>query len=169
MLMESTLRRGELIEAIDVALEAIVRYPDRLEYAIALVTIWSDARPLPRAVGERILATVGTSSPLDLALRVVDLVGINSATATSLAAAAINQRRPDVLEDVVVALLAIEPPPTEVMLNIRRRISDISPILAERLGSRLLEAAPTNPRVAVISVDSTGSDEERVEALRGAL
>ena len=169
MLMESTLRRGELIEAIDVVLEAIVRYPDRLEYAIALVTIWSDARPLPRAVGERILATVGTSSPLDLALRVVDLVGINSATATSLAAAAINQRRPDVLEDVVVALLAIEPPPTEVMLNIRRRISDISPILAERLGSRLLEAAPTNPRVAVISVDSTGSDEERVEALRGAL
>lgn len=169
MLMDSGLRRGEPIEAIDVALEAIARYPDRLELAIALVTIWSDARPLPREVEQRILAGVGASSPLDLVLRVIDLVGINSATATSLAAAAIEQRRPDVLEDLVVALLAIEPPPTEVMLNIRRRISDMSPILAERLASRLLETAPTDPRVAALSVDSTGSDDERVQALRGVL
>lgn len=167
--MESSIRRGESVKAIEVALESIVRHPGRLEIAIALVTIWSDSGPLPPDLVERIVQTTGASNALELAERVVELAGINPATAVPLAAAAIDQSRPDIVEDVVVAVLAMDPPPIEPMLNLRRRVSNLSPILAERLSSRLRETAPTDPRVIAISIAATGSEQERVQSLRTAL
>lgn len=169
ILMDSRLRRGEMIKAIDVALESIVRHPGRLELAIALATTWSDASPLPPEVEGRIVQTTGASNALDLAERIVEETGINPATAVPLTAAAIDRRRPDIVEDVVVAVLTMDPPPIEVMLNLWRRLSNMSPVLAERLSSRMLEAAPADPRVIAISIAASGSEEERVQALRDAL
>ncbi len=169
VLMEGKAQLGNMPEAIDHVLESIVRYPGRLEFALALVIMWCDGRPLPADLEERIVETTGDSDPLKLAERIVEAGGINAATAIPLAAAAIDQRRPDILDDVVVAMLAADPPQTTVMLNLRRRIEPLSPVLAERLLARLREASPEDPRVIAISVGTSGSDEERLRSLRDAL
>ncbi|MGA1224837.1 MAG: tetratricopeptide repeat protein [Phycisphaerales bacterium] len=166
---EAFARLGESEAAIEAAIALAKRHPTRVEPLLVLVTIWSDANLVSTDTLDRIRRTTGASRSLDLADRIVDAVGMTPPVAYAYISACIASGRAERVEDAVVALMAADPPPVELMLQVHDRILGLAPSLAGLLLDRLRAVAPLDPRVIVYSVEGVLSEEDSIARLRGSL
>lgn len=169
LLVDARVRLGEMVGAVEAAVSLVGRHPARIEPSLMLVTVWSDAGMLPSDTLERIRRVTQTSQPLQLADRIVESVGMIPPIANAYVAAGIAGRRPDLLEDAVVTLVAANPAPIDAMLQVHERIAVLAPNLAGVLRERLREAAPADPRVIAISIDGDATGSSAIVRLRESL
>ena len=169
LLADSHARQGELVEAIGVSVSLLERYPSRVDPAVVLVTLWASAGTLPSDLLTRVRRQTGAGNALAFAERIVEVVGMIPVVASAYVEAAIEQRRPDLLEDAIVSLVTAEPPPVDAMLRVHGRILDLAPNLAASLRSRLAEVAAADPRVLALSIDPSQVGAELVVRLREVL